>query len=140
MSAGPARPAPTRDLDDPAEIAEMVRRFYQDVAQDELLGPVFNDVAAVDWAEHLPKLTAFWCRALLGLEGYVGNPFRAHADINDRSPFTMAHFDRWLEIFDETLTLGWVGPNVERALALARNVAAVHSSQLVGASAMERPA
>jgi len=117
----------------------MVRRFYQDVAQDELLGPVFNDVAAVDWAEHLPKLTAFWCRALLGLEGYVGNPFRAHADINDRSPFTMAHFDRWLEIFDETLTLGWVGPNVERALALARNVAAVHSSQLVGASALERP-
>jgi hypothetical protein len=24
-----------------------------------LLGPMFNDVARVDWSEHLPKLTAF---------------------------------------------------------------------------------
>jgi truncated hemoglobin YjbI len=32
------RPAPTRDLDTPDEIAEMVRRFYADVAQDDLLG------------------------------------------------------------------------------------------------------
>ena len=31
------RPAPTRDLDDPEEIAEMVRRFYADVAMDDLL-------------------------------------------------------------------------------------------------------
>ena len=42
MSADRRLPAtPTRDLDDPDEIAEMVRRFYQDVAQDELLGPMF---------------------------------------------------------------------------------------------------
>ncbi|MCB1003473.1 MAG: group III truncated hemoglobin [Acidimicrobiales bacterium] len=134
MSAGPNRPAPSRDLDDPAEIAEMVRRFYQDVAQDDLLGPVFNDVAEVDWAEHLPKLTRFWCRALLGIEGYQGNPFRAHADVHARSPFTLAHFERWLELFHDTLELGWVGPTTDRALELAANVAAVHSHQLVGRS------
>jgi hemoglobin len=63
------RPAPTRDLDTPEEITEMVRRFYADVAQDDLLGPMFNDVARVDWSEHLPKLTDFWCRALLDLPG-----------------------------------------------------------------------
>src|SRR3546814_5694738 len=48
------RPTPTRDLDDESEIAEMVRRFYADVAQDDLLGPMFNDVAQVDWSEPLP--------------------------------------------------------------------------------------
>ena len=53
------RADPERDLDSPEEITEMVRRFYADVAQDELLGPLFNDVARVDWSEHLPKLTAF---------------------------------------------------------------------------------
>ena len=53
MSAGRRLPAtPTRDLDDPDEIAEMVRRFYQDVAQDELLGPMFEEVAQVDWSAH----------------------------------------------------------------------------------------
>lgn len=126
------RPVPTRDLDSPEEIAEMVRRFYADVAMDDLLGPMFEDVARVEWSEHLPKLTAFWCRALLGQQGYVGNPFRAHALVHQQQPFTRAHFERWLHLFDETLELGWVGPNVERARELARNVARVHSEQMIG--------
>ena len=126
------RPAPTRDLDSPEEIAEMVRRFYADVAQDELLGPLFNDVARVDWSEHLPKLAAFWCRALLGLSGYAGNPFQAHAAVHERSAFAPAHFARWLALFHETLELGWVGPCADRAAALAANVARVHSQHLIG--------
>jgi hemoglobin len=111
----------------------MVRRFYQDVAQDDLLGPVFNEVARVQWAEHLRKLTAFWCRALLGLDGYEGNPFRAHSLIHDREPFTWGHFERWLQLFHDTIELGWVGPNATRALALAHNMARVHGHHLVGA-------
>lgn len=126
------RPPPTQDLDSPEQIAEMVRRFYADVAMDDLLGPMFNDVAQVDWSEHLPKLTAFWCRALLGLDGYVGNPFRSHADVHDQRPFTTAHFQRWLDLFHETLELGWIGPNVDRASKLAHDVARVHHDQLIG--------
>jgi hemoglobin len=140
VSGGPIRPAPTRDLDSPEEIEEMVRRFYQDVAQDDLLGPLFNDVAAVDWNEHLPKLTRFWCRALLGMEGYQGNPYRQHSLVNDEAPFTQAHFDRWLMLFHDTVELGWTGPNVDRALALAHHVADVHGRQLIGRSGVVRPA
>jgi hemoglobin len=121
-----------RDLDDPVEIAEMVRRFYADVAQDGVLGPLFNDVAMVDWSVHLPKLAAFWCRALLSMPGYEGNPYRAHLLVHARRAFTRAHFERWLDLFDETLEMGWVGPKVEQAKALARRVAMVHSKQLIG--------
>jgi hemoglobin len=124
-------PTPTRDLDE-EQVTELVRRFYADVAQDSLLGPVFNDVARVDWSEHLPKLAAFWCRALFGTSGYVGNPFRAHRDVHDKSAFTEAHFRRWLELFEETIVLGWVGPTADRALGLARDVARVHSRQIIG--------
>ncbi len=120
------------DLDSPEKVAEMVRRFYQDVAQDDLLGPMFNDVAQVDWSEHLPKLTGFWCRALFGIEGYVGNPFRAHALVHAQRAFTTAHFERWLELFTDTVELGWEGPVAEQALALANNVARVHHARLVG--------
>ena len=134
------RPGPTGDLDTPEEVAEMVRRFYADVAQDDLLGPMFNDVAKVDWSEHLPKLTAFWCRALLGRTGYSGNPFQAHALVHAQRPFTPAHFERWLSLVHETLELGWVGPNAERAAELAENVARVHSQQLIGRPApVSRP-
>jgi len=126
------RPAPTRDLDTDTEIAEMVRRFYADVTQDDLLGPMFNAVARVDWSEHLPKLAAFWCRALLGQPGYQGNPFRAHMLVHERRGFTPAHFERWLTLFHETIELGWTGPNATRAIDLADNVARVHSRQLLG--------
>lgn len=126
------RAAPSRDLDNPEEIAEMVRRFYADVTMDDLLGPMFNDVAKVDWSEHLPKLAAFWCRALLGRSGYSGNPFRAHALVHQQRSFRPVHFERWLTLFHETLELGWIGPNTERARELADNVARVHSQQLIG--------
>ena len=123
---------PVRDLDNGDEIAEMVRRFYADVAQDDLLGPLFNDVAEVDWPEHLEKLRAFWCRALLSQPGYQGNPYRAHLVIHQRSPFTTAHFERWLSLFHETLDLGWRGPRTERAREFADRVACVHSQQMTG--------
>ncbi|WP_162941461.1 group III truncated hemoglobin [Desertimonas flava] len=126
------RPAPSRDLDTHEQIAEMVRQFYADVAQDDLLGPMFNEVARVDWSEHLPKLTDFWCRALLGMTGYQGNPFRAHLLVHAQRAFTPAHFERWLTLFHETLDLGWIGPNAQRAHDLADNVARVHSRQLLG--------
>lgn len=129
---GPGPDGATGDLDDPDEIAEMVRRFYRDVAQDDLLGPVFNDVARVDWAEHLPKLTAFWCRALLGTVGYAGNPFRAHRLVHEQAPFRADHFRRWLTLFTETVEDGWSGPGATRAVELAHTVARVHHDQLVG--------
>jgi hemoglobin len=126
------RPPPSRDLDDRAQVAEMVRRFYADVAQDDLLGPMFNDVARVDWSEHLPKLTDFWCRMLFAEPGYEGNPLRAHQRVHARRPFTAAHFERWLELFFDTLELGWVGPNTEKVKAFATKVARVHAAQLLG--------
>jgi hemoglobin len=131
MSAGPASVAPRGDLSDPDEVAEMVRRFYAAVAQDDLLGPMFNDVARVDWSEHLPKLTAFWCRALFSMPGYQGNPYRAHQLVDARSAFSVAHFERWLSLFEDTLD-GWSGPKVEQARALAHKVAEVHCNQIVG--------
>jgi hemoglobin len=132
-------PSRGRDLDDQTEIAELVRRFYADVAQDDLLGPLFNDVARVDWSEHLPKLTAFWCRALLSQPGYEGNPYRSHQLIHERSPFTRAHFERWLDLFHEHVDLGWSGPRAEHAKQLARRVAMVHSKQIVGDAVIYEP-
>src|SRR5690606_41245448 len=112
-----------RDLDDMVEIEEMVRRFYRDVAQDDLLGPIFNDVAQVDWAAHLPKLAAYWGRNLLGVAGYSGNPFRAHLAVHRQQAFTTADFDRWLDLFVETVDGGWAGPLAEKAKRFASNVA-----------------
>ena len=118
------------DLDDAEQIERMVRRFYADVAQDGLLGPVFNAVARVDWSEHIPTLTQFWCRELLGQPGYAGNPFSKHAAIHRRSPFTHEHFVRWRQLFVGTVDDAWAGPRAERAKELAHQVAEIHETQL----------
>jgi hemoglobin len=110
----------------------MVRRFYSDVAQDDVLGPMFNNVARVDWAEHLPKLTDFWCRHLFGLAGYAGSPLRAHRLIHAKRAFTSEHFERWLSLFFDTVDLGWTGANAERAKRFAVTVARAHARQLIG--------
>ncbi len=120
------------DLDNPDAIGTMVRRFYTKVGVDPLLGPMFNEVAKVDWPELFAKLTAFWCRALIDVPGYAGNPFRAHANIHAQQCFTRNHFDRWLRLFHETIDDGWSGPRAETAKALGRRVAEVHSNQLIG--------
>lgn len=52
--------------------------------------------------------------------------------VHAKQAFTVAHFRRWLELFNETIDLGWSGATAERAKALAANVARVHSSQLLG--------
>lgn len=132
MTSQATNPPPTKDLCDPSDVEDMVRRFYGDVAQDNILGPLFNDVAQVDWSAHIPKLSMFWNRALFGLSGYAGNPFQKHRIVHETSPFSSEHFERWLQLFHETIDLYWAGPVAEQAKELARNVARVHSTQLIG--------
>lgn len=130
MNAEPQQPKPG-DLSDRIEISAFVRRFYAMVAQDDLLRPMFEDTAHVDWGTHIDKLTDFWCRSLLKQAGYEGNPYSKHKRVHERSPFTHAHFERWLDLFHEAI-VSWEGPLVEHAKRTVLLVAEVHSHQITG--------
>jgi hemoglobin len=101
---------------------EFVRDFYRQVAMDDILGPVFA-AAHVDWSAHIPKLADFWAKQLLGEHGYDGNPLRAHEPIHTRTPFTDAHYERWLDLFSTTVDDGYAGPHAELAKARASRMA-----------------
>lgn len=49
-----------KDITSEADIKLMVDSFYQKVNEDDLLGPVFNDIAQVNWENHLPRMYSFW--------------------------------------------------------------------------------
>ncbi len=110
-----------RPLDSREEIAILVSEFYAKVRQDSLIGPIFNDVAKVNWDEHLPKITNFWCDLLLGENSYQGRPFPPHIPLNLQT----AHFERWLTLFIQTVDENFTGLKAEevkrRALGIARN-------------------
>lgn len=110
----PTRAPVTHDIDERADLDVLVRRFYQAVIPDPLLGPIFEAVH-VDWAAHIPKLVDFWCGRLLGEPGYVGNPVGAHQPVLDTSPFGDAEIARWLNLWAETVDELFVGPIAELA-------------------------
>lgn len=131
--AGVAGRADVRpDLDTRGEIHNLVVRFYRDVAADDLLGPVFSEVAEVDWSAHIPKLVDFWCRVLLGHPGYDGFILGAHRHVHELEAFKGELFDRWFSLFVEAVDEGWRGPVAEKAKAHAARIAAVLARRLIG--------
>ena len=101
------------------DVALLVDQFYGKVRVDALLGPIFNDVARVDWPAHMATLYSFWETMLLGTGTYRGAPFPKHAVL----PVEKAHFDRWLELFLATVDENFSGPKAEEAKGRALSVA-----------------
>jgi hemoglobin len=83
-------------------IEQLVHRFYAKVRKDPLLGPVFNDVAKVDWDHHLPLLCQFWNSVMFGKREYYGDPYTKHMLLASKTELSEAHFARWLELFNDT--------------------------------------
>jgi hemoglobin len=136
VSARPdARPSPLeprRDIETRADVHDLVVGFYREIVFDDLLEPVFGEVAEVDWALHIPKLVDYWCRVLLGIPGYDGAIVAAHRHVHDIEAFRPVHFERWYQLFVATLDAGWSGPTAEAARAHAARVAAALAHRLLG--------
>jgi hemoglobin len=105
------------------EIIILVDQFYGKVNQDQLLAPVF---AHVDWPKHLPIMYNFWSSMLLGDQSYQGNPFQKHIAL----PIEPRHFDRWLELFIETVDENFTGAKAEEVKTRAHNIAGVFQHRL----------
>ena len=120
----------SHDLDDRAAIHDLVVHFYREVAFDDLLGPVFGEVAEVDWAEHIPRLIGYWCRVLLGHSSYDGRILGAHERVHREHPFEPELFDRWHRLFVESVDSGWRGPRAEQAKRHAAHMLGVMSRRL----------
>jgi len=118
------------DLDTRAQIHNMVVAFYRELVMDDLLGPIFEEVAEVDWSEHIPQLIDYWCRVLLGDRSYRGAILVAHRHVHDQLPFTTEHFDRWYGMFASSVDEQWSGPYADLAKAHAAKIAASLARQL----------
>lgn len=99
------------DIETPEDVKTLVDAFYAKVNRDELLAPIFNETANVDWAEHLPKMYRFWESMLFRTGSYQGAPFPKHAVL----PVEQAHFERWLMLFVETVDENFAGMKSEQA-------------------------
>ena len=114
------------DLSTEADIVKLVYTFYARVNADALLRPVFNDVAQVDWATHLPTMYDFWSSVLLGTSRYKGRPFAKHFPL----PITSEHFKQWLALFHASVDELFEGPKATDAKARAQSIGAMFEHRM----------
>lgn len=83
---------------DEALIETIVRTFYNRVRADSLLGPIFEKHIQ-HWEPHLQNMFAFWSAIMLHTRRYNGRPMPKHVAL----PIDAEYFDRWLQIFNNTV-------------------------------------
>ncbi|WP_426061392.1 group III truncated hemoglobin [Hymenobacter sp. B1770] len=114
------------DLRTEADIVSLVDAFYTRINEDALLRPIFNDVARVDWAAHLPIMYDFWSSVLLGTSRYKGRPFAKHFPL----PIQAAHFQQWLALFRASADELFAGPKAAEAKVKAQHIAAMFEHRM----------
>lgn len=106
------------DIIDRNDVITFVDRFYDKVKGDALLGPAF---AHVNWQNHLPVMYNFWSSMLLDDQSYRGNPLQRHFQL----PIGTEHFNRWLQLFKETIDENFSGGNASEVKIRAQAIAHV---------------
>lgn len=119
-----------QDITTRGDIELLLTRFYNKALQDPVIGPIFLEVAKIDLDNHLPKIVDFWSDILLNTREFKGNVFRVHESIHLLHPFNHTDFQIWLNLFKETLTENFEGPNTEKAQQRAMSIAMIMESKL----------
>jgi len=88
-----------KDLENNHDIRVMVNAFYAKVQKDAFIGPIFNERIQDNWETHLEKMYTFWQSVLFHDGSYHGRPFPPHASLGLKP----AHFERWLELFNQNM-------------------------------------
>lgn len=115
--------AKKKDIQSRADVIKMVNAFHEKVLVDDLLAPLFLKVADVDLSRHLPTQYDFWESALFQVGKYKGDTFGAHLDIHQAQRLEAEHFNRWLELFNETVDELFTGEKATQAKQRALSIA-----------------
>ena len=119
------------DLNTPQQIDRFVKLFYSKLLDDVIMAPVFLEDANIDIRTHLPIISLYWQKMLLGDDQYNNHMMNKHRAVHKTKPFEEVHFVRWLTLFEETITANNSGFYTEKANKIAKNVIRNMKKQLL---------
>lgn len=108
-----------------ADIKLLIDAFYKRVIADPIIGFIFTDVVALSWEKHIPIMNSFWSSVLLGKNTYSGNPMIKHIDLDKKIMLKKEHFDKWLQLWENTVQENFTGENASEAISRAKNIASL---------------
>ena len=109
-----------RDIETREDIENLLSKFYVVAIDDERIGHHF---AELNLETHLPIIVNFWEKVLFGKPVYFGNPLAVHQNLHEKSPLKLEHFQRWLEIFEQTVDELFAGEMADAAKIRAKMIA-----------------
>lgn len=117
------------------DILRLVDAFYGRAFTDELIGPIFTEVAHMDLARHMPIMADFWQTVLFRAGLYKRNALQVHFDLDARQPLTADHFERWLQLWGATVDDLFSGEKAELAKVQAHRIAGSIHRRVTGRQA-----
>jgi hemoglobin len=111
------------DITTRQDIEKLLVQFYSKVKNDDTIGYFFTDVVMLDWDHHIPVIADFWETILLDNPVYDKNAMQVHYDLHRKSPLGKEHFDRWIQLFTETIDELFEGKTAELAKTRAKSIA-----------------
>ena len=111
------------DIQSRTDIELLMAAFYEKVKKDDTIGFIFNDIAKVNREHHLPIICDFWETLLLDSNSYSKNAMAVHYTLNRKFPLEEKHFQRWLQLFFETVDELFAGDIATMAKKKARSIA-----------------
>ncbi|MBL7941503.1 MAG: group III truncated hemoglobin [Flavobacteriales bacterium] len=112
-----------KEIENKEDLVRLVDTFYGRVFQDALLAPHFK---SLDFEAHKPRMVQFWAFVLLDETGYTTNVFDKHRHLN----IDARHFDKWLEIFNQTIDDLFIGEKADTAKFRAKTLAWTFSEKM----------
>lgn len=120
-----------RDIENRSDIELLINSFYDKVKRDDVIGFIFNDVAKVNWEQHLPVMYDFWENIIFLTGNYTGNPMTVHMHLNQITPFKKEHFERWLKLFISTVDELFAGKKAMLAKERAQSIATIMQAKII---------
>ena len=97
------------------DIKALVDSFYKKVLKDDLIGFIFMDTIEFIWDKHIPIMYDFWDSMLFHTAVYKGNPMLKHIALNKKIELTDARFDRWIQLWEQTIDENFQGQKADLA-------------------------
>jgi len=109
-----------RDIETRGDLETLLTEFYKTATTDAEIGHHFDDL---DLQTHLPVIVDFWGKVLFSKPVYFGNPLAVHQILHGKSPLRSEHFQKWFEIFSQTVDALFAGETADAAKLRAKLIA-----------------
>ncbi|MBP7184635.1 MAG: group III truncated hemoglobin [Saprospiraceae bacterium] len=120
-----------KDIKTRKDLEIIVLSFYTKVSNDELLGKVFENTLQNHWDKHISTMVDFFDNMIFYSGAYLGNPMELHLVLNTTKHLSHEQFDRWLIVFEATVTSVYEGVNTDTLLEKTTNIAKYLENKIV---------